>query len=258
VGGLMKKDTIIKISKFFIALFISVGFSVSNIINSYYLFISMMIISFIFVFHEFKINLITGKWVLLKKFFIISYFLFLTYFILFGNILLYYANNTEPYENSEIDAVVVLGTGLHRDGAIFTLLSRLDTTIEIAHKNTTVPVIVSSGYRMMDSLSSADNMKKHLIAKDIDADRILTNYKATSTLESITVATTIIKEELEIENPNILFVTSDYHTARTILVCSELGINGYVHPSESYNFVGFILHESFALVHTFFTYKIAY
>ncbi|OZM56865.1 hypothetical protein CIB95_08830 [Lottiidibacillus patelloidae] len=254
----MDKDTIIKVPKFLISLGISIGFLATVHFDSFYLFTSIMLISMVFVFFEYKESLKNGKKLLIKKFFIISYLLLLSCFTLVSNIIFYYAYNTDSYDVSEIDAVVVLSTGLHYDITVFTLEDRLDEAIEISRENTSIPVIVSSELDTMHYLSNKDDMKHYLIERGVDSARILTTHKATSTIKNIKSATTIIKEKLQKENPTILFVTSDYHTARTILVCSKLGINGYVHQSDSYNIVGNIIFESFALVNTYFSLNFSY
>lgn len=88
----------------------------------------------------------------------------------------------------------------------------------------------------------------------IKEDRIYYENQSTSTYENLKFSKRIM-EELRIQHPTVLIVTSDYHTVRATMIANELGIKSECLSSDSPFFikVNYFIREYFALVKHYVT-----
>ncbi len=158
------------------------------------------------------------------------------------------AANSKPLHDAEV--MIILGAQVVGDlpaSPSVVLQERLDAGVAYLLANHMTRVVVTGGQGKDESEPEAEVMKRYLLTKGIDAERILVDNTSTSTVENLTNAV-----ELAPANSYVL-VTSDYHMARALLSAQRLGIknvSGCPAPSEStYTMTGY-LREILALGYT--------
>lgn len=130
------------------------------------------------------------------------------------------------------DTVIVLGCGIFPDGRLtISLKNRLDAAYDYLDKHPDTIVIVSGGQGDNEPVSEAAAMQSYLISRGIEASRILTESKSTSTEENLEFSLKIMQEERL--GTDVAVVTSDYHIYRALQSAKELGLTAYGIPSPT-------------------------
>lgn len=130
------------------------------------------------------------------------------------------AMNDKP-KNSQT-TVVVLGCQINGETPSLMLKRRLDAAYEYLSENSDVKVIVSGGQGSDEVTSEADVMRKYLLKRGIEDNRIFMEDKSTSTEENLRFSKEIIdKEGLCGE---ITIVTDGFHQLRADILAKKQGI----------------------------------
>ena len=125
----------------------------------------------------------------------------------------------------DADALIVLGAAVHGDRVTWVLSNRLDTAADYLDAHPDTVCIVSGGQGDGESVTEASAMQKYLVErKGIDANRILVEDKATSTLENFQFSKALIEERIG-DQVRIAFVTTDFHVFRAGRVATKAGIS---------------------------------
>ena len=125
----------------------------------------------------------------------------------------------------DADALVVLGAAVHGDKVTWVLSNRLDTAADYLDTHPDTVCIVTGGQGDGESVTEASAMQKYLVErKGIDANRILVEDKATSTLENFKFSKALIEEQCG-KDVRIAFVTTDFHVFRAGRVAKKAGIS---------------------------------
>lgn len=128
-------------------------------------------------------------------------------------------------KKKKYDAIIVLGAGLI-DGLkpSRTLLNRLNKAIEIYKLSDEKSyIIVSGGRGSNEKISEAEAMKNYLVENGIQENLIILEEKSTSTYENLKFSKEKLKN-IEKEEINLAFVSSDFHIYRASLYAKQVGI----------------------------------
>ena len=134
-------------------------------------------------------------------------------------------------ENVEADAVIVLGAAVHGDKVTWVLENRLNTAMEYMKEHPNAICVVSGGQGAGESVTEASAMKKYMVERGVDANRIYTEEKAKNTMENFENSKVIIDEVVG-NNARIVFVTTNFHVYRAGMVAREQGVNAVGIPAE--------------------------
>ncbi|WBW95194.1 YdcF family protein [Oceanirhabdus sp. W0125-5] len=126
---------------------------------------------------------------------------------------------------SDMDYVIILGTQVIGDRPGLELKNRLDKAIRIINDNQSCKIIVCGGTGYNQKFSEAYVMKKYLIEKGIDNDRILKEEKSTNTYENIKNANDIIRNIDNRDNIKVGVCSNDYHVYRGKIISKKFELN---------------------------------
>ena len=116
------------------------------------------------------------------------------------------------------DFIVTLGYALNSDGTMHeTLIKRLDQTYLAAIANPDAKIIVSGGVQK-SGVTESYLMKKWLVEKGIDANRIIPEDKSKDTVDNALNSVEILKTN---NAKNIILITSASHIRRAKTIFEE-------------------------------------
>ena len=121
------------------------------------------------------------------------------------------------------DVVIIMGAGVMGETVSRPLAHRLNTALHYLEKNPNALVIVCGGMGDRATITEAEAMKRFLVRRGIEPERIIKEDKSTNSFENLTFA----KEILDTYFPDgfrAVLVTSDFHLFRTNYVASNIGI----------------------------------
>lgn len=127
-------------------------------------------------------------------------------------------------EHVEADVVIVLGAAVHGDKVTWVLENRLNTAMEYLQEHENAICIVSGGQGAGETVTEASAMKKYMVERGVDENRIYTEEQAKNTKENFAYSKVIIDEVLG-NNAHIAFVTTNFHVYRAGQVAREQGVN---------------------------------
>lgn len=123
-------------------------------------------------------------------------------------------------EIKDVDAIVVLGASVKKDGSLSLMLKeRLDTSFEIY--NSIQSKIIMSGDHTKKYYDEVTAMKNYAIENDIDSNIIYLDHAGISTYDSVYRIKHVFKLK------KIVVVTQEYHLYRTLYIANKLGIEAY-------------------------------
>lgn len=129
--------------------------------------------------------------------------------------------NTLPQEHSDEVTVVVLGCKINADRPSMMLHDRLEVAADYLAQNTSASCVVCGGQGDDEDYAEAYIMKKYLVAKGIDADRIYLEDTSKSTVENLGNAYTVIKDN---SLPETIMIVSDrFHQYRAQRIARGAG-----------------------------------
>jgi uncharacterized SAM-binding protein YcdF (DUF218 family) len=116
------------------------------------------------------------------------------------------------------DYVIVLGCQVVGEYASLPLLSRGYTAVIYLGKNPETRVIVSGGQGPGEDISEAEALKRLLLERKIDKERIFLEDKSKNTMQNFKFS----NELYNLSDRNIVIVTSDYHMFRALSIAKKL------------------------------------
>ena len=123
--------------------------------------------------------------------------------------------------NGENEYVIILGAKVKPGGIpSLSLKNRLDVAADYLHKYEHTKVIVSGGQGADEDRTEASVMKDYLIAAGISEERIVMEYKSTSTYENLLYSKSILPESVTA----ITVISNDFHLKRAIYLADVVGL----------------------------------
>lgn len=178
----------------------------------------------------------------------------LAYFIVTAGIYLpfviYDAKTVYIYEYN-FDYIMILGNQVvGEDTPSSLMIERVNDAAEYLEINKHSTVVVCGGITTDEQIiSEAELMKKLLVERGIDPERIILEDKSTTTFENFEYAKEVIENHSgkSIEKVNVAFLSSDYHIHRASVIADHYGFNdiGRMHCKTEDGFVKAVLREYF-------------
>lgn len=153
------------------------------------------------------------------------------------------------------DAVIVLGAGINGEEPSPALRTRLNAARDYMERHPEIPVVLSGGLGLGETVTEAEVMKRTLSTGDPAWDsRLYPEGKATSTAENFRYSCEILRElGIEPEEAAIAVVTNDFHIYRAKLIGARMNVDVVGVPAELpwwwVNMTCYV-REAFALVKT--------
>ena len=177
--------------------------------------------------------------------------LFLAAFTVFCVLILGYSSDVPP-ENP--DLIIVLGCQVKGENPGNLLKYRLETSADVLNKYPDAFCIVSGGQGPDEIIQESRVMKKYLVNKNIDQNRIFEEDKSSSSFQNLTFSKKII-EENNLNHKNIILVTSEYHVPRAALIAKRIYPDANIYSVKSKTpfalFSAGIVREFFAFVKSY-------
>lgn len=123
---------------------------------------------------------------------------------------------------SPVDYTIVLGAGLRGDKVPLTLRTRLQAALDADGGEV---IVVSGGQGPRETVTEASAMKKWLIEKGVEPERILAEDRSTDTHENLTFSAELIEAHSgkAISDVKVRIISSDFHCTRAKLLAGRLG-----------------------------------
>ena len=120
----------------------------------------------------------------------------------------------------EADYVLVLGAKVNGTTPSKSLMFRINGAYDYLVDNPSAKAIVCGGKGSDEGISEAEAMKRTLVSKGIDENRIIMEDKSTSTEENIRFAMKYIEDE----NSKVVVTTNSYHVFRAVSIARKAGL----------------------------------
>lgn len=230
----MKFSVVLRISLFIIGLILFLDGSILILQNKIHLgtVLPFGIGSFFLIyviFHQ-KIQNMLQHNIKLKKIWRFGWVLFSLWTVSLLAFFLYLHNQTQNTPHiDQLDAIIVLGSGIIQGRPSPTLALRLDTAAKLAQKQPQAWVIVSGGLDYGEAITEAQAMSDYLQEKYIlDTAKILKEDRSTSTALNLKNSQKILHAHQLDLNAKIAIVTSDFHTLRAAAIAQKQGYQNIV------------------------------
>ena len=153
--------------------------------------------------------------------------LFLVSFIAIQGIILH-GMRADP-EAADAEYLLVLGARVYEDGRpSAALAARLDTAYDFMQEHPEVTAILCGGQGSNEPCPEAEAMYDYMVAKGMDADRLLLEDESSNTIQNIENARALIGD-----GHQTAVVTSDYHLARARVLMERGGLDACGIPAPT-------------------------
>ncbi len=168
------------------------------------------------------------RWIIFS---VVSLFIF-SFIILEG--LIYYHGQKIPEKKA--DVLIILGAKLYGETPSPALMRRIDAGFTYLKDHEEAMVIVSGGTGIGDPISEALAMKRELVHRGVEENRILMEDQSKNTFENVTFSQQVLKDydvNLSIDQITFGIVTNSFHVFRGKLIAKECGLNVVGIPAKT-------------------------
>ena len=139
-------------------------------------------------------------------------------------------------EQKDSDVIIVLGAQVKEDGTPSVALERRLTAALDTYRVDPQTVICCGAQGSNEPAAEGDVMRAWLIERGVRAEDVIAETKSFNTRENLRYARKIMEEK---GLSQALIVTSDYHVARALALCGQVGISatGKGSPSKPEYFI---------------------
>lgn len=137
------------------------------------------------------------------------------------------AKGTPEYDAAYL---IVLGAGVNGTVPSLSMLNRLTAAKAYLDAHPACTAVVSGGQGPGEEISEAEAMRRWLTANGVDAGRILTEDRSTSTLENLRNSVALIPGA---ETARIAVCSSEYHLYRAQYLARQLGFECGAIPART-------------------------
>ena len=245
------KYIILAVEIFFLLLFIA-PFPILNAGNAAGIIFFTLLIITTTVHHQF-FKLLNTMWShVWGKGIIITVCLFLIVGFTYVGILSYKMYKAQENAPKDTELIIVLGCKVKGERPSRMLRRRLDTAFEAMQKHPDALVVVSGGKGSDEKISEAEAMRRYLVEKGADENRIIMEDKSTNTFENISFSFAIT-DKLGCGR-DITIVTDGFHQYRASLIAKQEGaasVTAYSSHTEPRYVPTYWVREWLGLTHFF-------
>ena len=132
-------------------------------------------------------------------------------------------------EAADAEYLLVLGARVYEDGRpSAALAARLDTAYDFMQEHPDITAILCGGQGGNEPCPEAEAMYDYMVAKGMDADRLLLEDESSNTIQNIENARALIGD-----GHRTAVVTSDYHLARARVLMERGGLDACGIPAPT-------------------------
>lgn len=136
------------------------------------------------------------------------------------------SNARTEQRSSDASYLIVLGAGVNGTVPSLSLRNRLDAALEYLNMNPETVAIVSGGRGSGENISEAECMRLWLEQRGIDPERIVSEDRATNTMENLEYSFALISEREKGRIPEpVAVLSSEYHLLRAKMQAEKLGVD---------------------------------
>jgi len=128
------------------------------------------------------------------------------------------ADDLTQLKGEDVDAIIVLGCGVHGDTPTPLLSDRLDAAIEMYKNAEVAPKILMSGDHGRDNYNEVAVMRQYALDRGVPSEDIFMDHAGFSTYETMYRAKAIFGVD------SAVVITQDYHLSRALYDARALGI----------------------------------
>jgi uncharacterized SAM-binding protein YcdF (DUF218 family) len=157
------------------------------------------------------------------------------------------ANGCKALPKEASDYVIVLGGQIEGERPSRTLQSRLDAAYDYLINYEEAKAILSGGQGENEEISEAEAMRRYLIGKGIEENRLVLEDRSSNTYENLRNSLALLKNQ---KNVTICIVTSDFHLLRAKMLAAKLGVevDGFGAEGDILLIPNYYLREMMAIV----------
>lgn len=153
--------------------------------------------------------------------------------------------------DAPVSAVIVLGAGVNGETPSLSLRTRIDAAAAYLARHPDVPVILSGGQGPGEAITEAECMRRALVSRGVDEDRLHLEERSASTEENLRFSREML-EGLGVDlTQRVAIVTSDYHLCRARLMWGGASTAVPAHMPSALYFrclsVNYFIREAFGL-----------
>ena len=112
------------------------------------------------------------------------------------------------------DCALVLGCGIRGEEILPTLKLRLDRCLEYLQHNPDAWIVVSGGQGRGEIMPESEAMKRYLVSKGVDSDRIIKEDQSLNTRENMLYSKKLMDAHFPSGDYSVVCITSGYHAYR--------------------------------------------
>lgn len=116
-----------------------------------------------------------------------------------------------------VDHVIILGAAVKGDEPSRALIHRIDAAYQYLIHNPDTTAVLSGGKGSGENISEAECMRRELVSRGIEEDRLMLEDKSTTTSENIEYSLALIGDDWE----SIAVVTSNFHVFRALKLAKK-------------------------------------
>lgn len=148
--------------------------------------------------------------------------------------------------DKKVDYVIVLGAQVRGEKVTKSLAKRLDKAYEYLIRYEDAKVVCSGGQGTGEDITEALAMKRYLMERGIEEDRIIMEDKSASTYENLKYSLDIIGDS----NAKVAIVTNNFHVYRALHLAKYVGfhnVSGMAGASDNRLLLNYMVREGLAL-----------
>ena len=123
--------------------------------------------------------------------------------------------------------VIVLGAGIRGETLSYDLTQRVEGAVVYMQAHPESIAILTGGQGAEETITEAEAMRRYMVARGVDEDRIILEEQAKSTYENFLYSVELIKEKGDINDCKVMISTSDYHMFRAKMLSRRAGLDAY-------------------------------
>lgn len=127
--------------------------------------------------------------------------------------------------------LVVLGCQVNGESPSLALLSRLDAAEDFLNAHPDAPCVLSGGQGEGERISEAEAMRRWLVDRGIEGDRLYLEDQSTSTAENLAFSKALA--EREGLPTRFAIATSEFHLYRSRQMAADLGLESFSCPATT-------------------------